>query len=378
MSGLTPLGLEIAGIIRQEGPISLERYMALCLGHPIHGYYVSRDPLGRAGDFTTAPEISQMFGELIGLWVAEVWNAMGRPGRIVLAELGPGRGTLVADALRAMRILPECLAALDVNLVETSPVLERRQREMLAASGVASAWHRGIDTLPPGPVLVVANEFLDALPVRQFERMPTGWHERLVGLDGAGGFSLGAKGVPEPSLAKRDAPVGSVLEIAPAAAMLVGQLARRLVGEGGAALFIDYGHLAPGFGDTLQAISRHAVADPLRHQGEVDLTSHVDFSAMAQAASAAGTRVHGPVTQGDFLTALGINARAVRLGRDASPADRNEIEAARHRLTSAGPIGMGALFKVLGLSHPALVALPGFPSISPLRPPSLIDEPSSC
>jgi SAM-dependent MidA family methyltransferase len=356
---VTPLGRELAMLIASEGPISVERYMALCLGHPRHGYYMTRDPFGRGGDFTTAPEISQMFGELLGLWVAEVWNAMGRPPRLALVELGPGRGTLMADALRALRIVPGCRAALSVHLIEMSPVLREIQRAALAAAGTRLAWHDQIEDVPPGPVIVLANEFLDALPVRQFVRTETGWHERMVGLsDDRLAFGLFAE--PERSLTLPGRP-GDLVEIGEAALAITRPIAGRLIAEGGAALFIDYGHTRSGFGETLQAVQRHAFTDPLAEPGEADLTVHVDFAAIAQAAAAAGARVHGPMTQGAFLDALGIGARAAALARSA-PDVKATIEAALARLTGTGEGQMGGLFKVIGLSHPALAALPALSS----------------
>ncbi|HEY0571129.1 MAG TPA: SAM-dependent methyltransferase [Enterovirga sp.] len=369
---MTPLGRELATLIATEGPISVERYMALCLGHPRYGYYMTRDPFGREGDFTTAPEISQMFGELLGLWTAEVWTSMGRPPQFALVELGPGRGTLMGDALRALRIVPECRAALSVHLVETSPVLRDVQQNKLAASGVRVTWHDTFAHVPRGPAIVLANEFLDALPVRQFVRTEGGWHERMVGLD-EDRIVFGLFAQPEPKLGRQGRP-GDVVEVGEAALAVAREIAARLVTEGGAALCLDYGHARSGLGETLQAVRRHAFVDPLAEPGEADLTVHVDFAAIAQSARAAGARAHGPMTQGAFLDALGIGARAAALARKASADARIGIEAALNRLTGTGDGQMGDLFKVVGLSHPALTTLPALPAI----PPEPVEDSARC
>jgi len=356
---VTPLGAEIAALIRQNGPIGVDRYMALCLGHPVHGYYRTRDPLGAKGDFTTAPEISQMFGELIGAWTAYIHGLMGQPDPLVLVELGPGRGTLMADALRALRaaapgvrVTPHC--------VETSPVLRAAQERALAGTG--AVWHEAIETLPPGPAIVLANEFFDCLPVRQFERRPTGWHARQVGLGPEGGFVFGLAPEPTPGL-DADGPEGALMSVPAAGLAVMRTLAQRLCAEGGALLAIDYGHTRPGFGDTLQALSGHSYADPLAAPGEADLTHHVDFAALARAATGVGAQVHGPVDQGDFLFALGLSPRAERLKARATETQSAEIEGAVARLTDRGRGGMGSLFKVLAVSGPSFGPLPGFPEV---------------
>ena len=343
---------ELRETIAQEGPIPVERYMALCLGHPVHGYYRRKDPFGAAGDFTTAPEISQIFGELVGLWAVTVWEAMGAPP-FRLVELGPGRGTLMQDLLRAARVRPAFLEAAAIDLVETSPVLRDIQRERLGGAPVA--WRERIEEVPDGPAIVVANEFFDALPVRQYVRTGRGWCERLVGLEGERlAFGL----APEPAPIAAQAPLGAVLEVPEASLAIVRGLARRLVAQGGAALVIDYGFEGPAFGETLQAVRRHSYADPLAEPGEADLTAHVDFSALARAG--AGAAVHGPAPQGDFLRALGIEARAGALKARASPRQAADIDAALARLTGSGPEAMGSLFKALALADPRLPPLPGF------------------
>jgi SAM-dependent MidA family methyltransferase len=354
---VTALLGELHRMIALEGPISVERYMALCLGHPLHGYYATRDPFGADGDFTTAPEISQMFGELIGLWAAEAWRLMGAPKPLRLVELGPGRGTLMCDLLRAARVVPGFSDAAEVHLVETSPVLRERQREKLSAVGPI-AWHGGFAAIPSGPAIVIANEFLDALPARQFVKTERGWCERLIGFaDGKLVFGL----APEPAARlPAGGRVGDVLELPGAALDVTREIARRVAVQGGAALVIDYGYCGPAFGDTLQAVKRHAFADPLAEPGEADLTIHVDFAAVAAAARASGAAVHGPVAQADFLRALGIKTRAKALAR-ASTAQAADIDGALRRLTDEAPGGMGG-FKALAIAHADLGALPGFPT----------------
>ncbi|MGF3024864.1 class I SAM-dependent methyltransferase [Methylobacterium aquaticum] len=355
MSG-TPLLGELRRLIAGEGPITIERYMALCLGHPVHGYYRTRDPLGAAGDFTTAPEISQIFGELLGLWTAEVWHGLGRPAPFRLIELGPGRGTLMADAVRALKAAaPDCLAAADLHLVETSPTLRAAQGRALAA--VAPHWHEAIDTLPDGPAILLANEFFDALPVRQYQRTARGWCERRIGLDGDT-LAFGLSPDPTPAIAADGTP-GAILTLPAVSLDLTRRIAGRLARAGGALLAIDYGDLYGGTADTLQAVARHRFADPLEAPGETDLTTQVDFAALARAAAGAGAVVHGPVTQADFLLALGLAQRAERLAARASPGRAEAVKAGADRLIDRSPRGMGHLFKVIGIAGPNQPALPG-------------------
>jgi SAM-dependent MidA family methyltransferase len=357
---VTPLAQELARLIRDEGPLSVSRYMALCLGHPSHGYYMKQDPFGAAGDFTTAPEISQVFGELIGLWAATVWRMMGEPGAFRLVEFGPGRGTLMQDMLRAGRVLPGFREALSVHMVETSPVLRERQKETLAASGMAPVWHERIGDALDGPAIIVANELLDALPLDQFVLTPGGWRERLVGLDGEDRLVFGLSAEPETEIA-RAAPQGSVLEQPLAALDMVATVARHVAADGGAGLFIDYGTAQTGFGDSLQAMRRHGFVDPLADPGDADLTVHVDFARMAQAGLSAGAAVHGPVTQRDFLLALGHEQRVAALSRRATPEQARTLATGASRLVEAGnATDMGQLFKALALADPRLPLLPGF------------------
>ena len=359
---MTPLGARIAALIAEAGPITVADYMAMCLGDPEHGYYMAREPFGRGGDFVTAPEISQVFGELIGLWAVAAWMAMGAPPSVALVELGPGRGTLMADLLRAARVRPAFREAAAVHLVESSPRLRAVQEATLA--GQAVTWHAAIDTLPPGPSIVVANEFFDALPIRQYARTGGGWAERMVGLDGEGRLAFGLRPAggasPSPALALPEAGREGepILEVSPAATAIMAALAARIARDGGALLAIDYGYEGPAFGDTLQAMRRHAFVDPLADPGEADLTAHVDFAALARAASEGGARPRPLLTQGAFLTRLGIGTRAARLaaGKDAGAAAA--IAAAVRRLTA--PEAMGTLFKVLAVAHSGLAALPAF------------------
>ncbi len=344
-------------LIALEGPITVERYMSLCLRH----YYATRDPLGAAGDFTTAPEISQMFGELIGLWMLEIWNGMGRPAPCRLVELGPGRGTLMADLLRATKLLPDFKETATVHLVETSPSLRQRQQAALASSGFKMEWHDRLEDVPAGPMLLVANEFFDALPVRQFLATERGWCERLVGLDEEQ-LAFGLRPEPEPALGK-PLRLTDVLEWPSASVDVVSPLAGRLARDGGAALILDYGYWGPAFGDTLQALKNHRPVDPLEEPGEADLTTHVDFHRLAQAAATQGARVHGIAAQGDFLQALGIEARANALKARATPAQATDVDQALARLTERGATGMGELFKVLAVTHEAIQTVPGLPAL---------------
>jgi SAM-dependent MidA family methyltransferase len=356
---MNALGREIVQMIAEDGPISLERFMALALTHPRHGYYTTRMPIGAAGDFTTAPEIHQMFGELVGLWAAATWQALGAPQPIRLVELGPGRGTLMADILRASRVVPAFHAALDIHLVETSAPLAATQKEVLVPFHLPITWHAHVETMPRGPAIIIANEFFDALPVRHYVYAQDGWHERLVGLDAEGRLAFGLAPEPEPRIEKRGAP-GDLLELGLAAQSLVADLARRICADDGALLVIDYGYATPGRGETLQAVKSHHFADPLSRPGETDLTAHVDFAALARAAEAQGAAVHGPVAQGTWLSRLGIFERAAALKQDASPAETASIEAALTRLVDEEAQNMGALFKVLAVTRAGATIPAGF------------------
>ncbi len=349
--------------IEAFGPIPVDEWMASCLADPEHGYYMTRDPLGRGGDFTTAPEISQMFGELIGLWCAVVWQQMGAPGAFNLVEMGPGRGTLMSDLLRAASGVPGFLKAANVHMIETSPILAGRQRKTLAGAAPPVTWHAEFGDVPSGPVIAVANEFLDALPIRQFELFENGWYERAVGhTDGnfvfVPGAPVDAGALPAHA---RHAVVGAIVEMSPAAASVVTGVAKRIAEQGGAVLFADYGHARPGVGDTLQAVQGHGYADPLAEPGEADLTAHVDFTAVAEVAEAAGARAWNVLPQGIFLEHLGIGARATALLANAEERQALEIATARRRLVDGD--AMGRLFKVLALTGKDAPAPPGFEEV---------------
>lgn len=334
-----PLRRVFERLIVNTGPISVAHYMAESNAR----YYDSRDPLGSGGDFVTAPEISQMFGELLGLWLADIWIRAGRPAPAHYIELGPGRGTLARDALQAARRF-----GLETrpHFVEGSTALKAAQLDLHPDA----VWHADLSTLPTdGPLLIVANEFLDALPVRQLVKAASGWRERMVGLvDGRLAPIVGDRPMDAAIPAdRRDAPEGAILETCPAAAAVLYEVAGRLASQGGAALFIDYGHAEPRLGSSLQAVRAHRMVDPFAAPGEADLTAHVDFSALAPIAQSRGVRWLGTVEQGRFLRLLGIDARADALAR-ARPDEAAAIATARDRLIGEGQ--MGALFKVMGLA----------------------------
>ena len=356
---MTKLLDEIRAMISQRGSITVEQYMQLALTHPDLGYYMNRDPFGATGDFTTAPEVSQMFGELIGLWTAEVWSSMGSPDPVRLVELGPGRGTLMSDALRAARIVPAFRNALDVRLIETSPTLASMQHELLIDCGVAVSWAQSLKDIPDGPAIVIGNEFLDALPVRQFVRVSGQWRERTVRLNGDGKLVFDVADKPEPYI-RANAANGEVLEVNPSGHRLMFELGARLVKQGGAALMIDYGHAITAYGDTLQALRAHRYVDPLAAPGDCDLTAHVDFAAMARSASATGAAVYGPIDQGDFLRAIGIDLRTKALAERASADRAEEFQRARARLVGKNQGEMGALFKAMAIADRKLRPPPGF------------------
>jgi NADH dehydrogenase [ubiquinone] 1 alpha subcomplex assembly factor 7 len=363
-SDTTPLESKIHRLIALAGPMPVADYMAHCLGDPDHGYYMTQEPFGSAGDFITAPEISQMFGELIGLWAAAVWDQMGSRADLRLIELGPGRGTMMQDMLRAARIVPAFRQALSVHLVETSPQLRRLQKQTLADQGVSIVWHDTLADVPEGPAIVVANEFFDALPVHQAVKRENGWHERVVDICGSGKLKFAI--APEPlngfdqmvPARVRAAEIGAIYEWrADTDARNIGQ---RVVQDGGAALIVDYGHAASDVGDTLQAMRSHCKSDPLAAPGRADITAHVDFQALARAAASVGAHIHGPIEQAVLLRRLGIAQRAANLKKAAAPAKASAIDLELARLLAGGPTGMGTMFKAIGLSAPRLATLPGF------------------
>jgi NADH dehydrogenase [ubiquinone] 1 alpha subcomplex assembly factor 7 len=356
---------EIRRLIAAAGPMPIAEYMRLCLTHPEHGYYLNRDPLGATGDFITAPEISQMFGELIGLWMATVWQRMGAPENVRVIELGPGRGTLMRDALRAAKVVKGFRAAIVLHLVEISPALRQLQERQLQGLEVPTLWHDTFEEVPGGPGIIIANEFIDALPVHQGIKQADGWHERVIDIaaDGTFCFGLARDTLPhfETALPRglRQSPEGSIFEWR--SDRLALEIGRR-VRTDGAALILDYGHTRFGMGDTLQAVAGHAYTDPLRAPGEADLTAHVDFEALAQSAESIGGRIHGPILQRELLLRLGIEQRAAAL-KAGAPRDRAlEIDLALSRLTATGALGMGELFKAIAIADPKLGSLPGFES----------------
>jgi NADH dehydrogenase [ubiquinone] 1 alpha subcomplex assembly factor 7 len=360
----TPLEAELRRRIALAGPMPVRQFMTLCLTHPQHGYYMARDPLGRGGDFITSPEVSQVFGELIGLWAASVWHLMGEPENMRLVELGPGRGTMMLDALRAIQVVPAFRKAIVLHLVEISPVLQERQQLALSGVDVPVMWHQSFDEVPDGPIIILANEYFDALPINQAIKQINGWYERVVEIDNSDNLSFGIGNEPIPLFEQmlppnvRDAPLGSIFEWRSDHLPLA--LAQRVVHQGGAALVIDYGHVQSGVGDTLQAVGGHAFASPLATPGEVDLTAHVDFQAMARAVERMDARVHGPVEQARFLRNLGIEKRAAALKAYASRDKAEEIDTAVNRLLGEGRTGMGKLFKAMAFADPKLGVLPGF------------------
>jgi NADH dehydrogenase [ubiquinone] 1 alpha subcomplex assembly factor 7 len=358
-----PLQDEIRRLIAAAGPMPVAEYMRLCLTHPRYGYYMNRDPLGAGGDFVTSPEISQMFGELIGLWMAAVWQQMGAPSDIRIVELGPGRGTLLLDAMRAAQVVEGFGEAIVLHLVEISPALQQVQQRRLAELDAATYWHESLADVPGGPAIVIANEFIDALPVHQAVKQADGWHERVVEVSADGSLCFGLSREPlhlfETALPRelRRAPDEAIYEWRSDTIAL--ELGRRMR-DRGAALIIDYGHARAGLGDTLQAVAEHNFTDPLRSPGSADLTAHVDFEALAQCAESIGARIHGPIRQRDLFLRLGIEQRAEALKANASQEAATEIEIALSRLIAEGARGMGDLFKAIAVADPKLGPLPGF------------------
>lgn len=352
---MTPLANKIARLIEQAGPLTISDYFALCLADPEHGYYQSREPFGRSGDFITAPEISQLFGEMIGIFLIQAWQAQGAPSTVRIVEIGPGRGTLMADALRVIeRLAPELYTGASIHMVETSERLRNVQRQTLVRVKERISWHKSFEEIPQGYTLMVANELFDAIPIRQFVNTQQGFRERVVTLDesGALAFGLGPAGFDASLLPATEAPIpeGEIFELSPARSAVMQTVASKIVRDGGTALAIDYGHFITGFGDTLQAVYKHEYDLPLARPGQADLTSHVDFQALAEAALAAGAHVHPPMTQGEFLVGLGLVERAGALGSGRDELTQAAIRDAVNRLAGEGEGRMGALFKVLSIS----------------------------
>lgn len=358
---MTSLKERLKAEIAASGPIGIAHFMATCLFDPQHGYYTTREPFGRGGDFVTAPEVSQMFGELLAAWLYSAWHDRGRPEAAIFAEIGPGNGTLMADMLRSWRAMDrDFLSSGRVVMIETSDRLADKQRRTLEPLGTPIEWHRSLDELPPGPLFIVGNELFDAVPVRQYVKTDSGWRERMVGLDEEGQLAfMAGYGTIEPGLLPQDAaaqPDGAIFEVSPARTAIMQAMAERVRTHGGAGLLIDYGHLEPGFADTLQAVRAHAYADILAEPGKADLTAHVDFAALAAIARQYGLAVE-MTTQGGFLLSMGLLERAGALGARLDEAGRERLRDEVERL--AGPEKMGTLFKVLAFGPAGLPLLPG-------------------
>ncbi len=350
----------IESLIQKRGSISVADYMELALQHPEFGYYRKGDPLGHSGDFVTAPEISQMFGEMIGLWCADVWRQMGKPEKFALLELGPGRGTLMQDAMRATEKIGGFHQAMNLCLIESNTTLREMQKKKLWAS--SPQYIEDVAALSKMPAIIIANEFFDALPIRQFEKTFQGWSEKVVTIDNN---RLGFTHLPlDPSLAffipddMKDANPGTVHEVSLPALAITRDITKHITQHGGAALIVDYGYVENSGKPSLQAVSDHAYADIFEHPGENDLTAHVDFAALKYTVTANGGVVQGPLGQGDFLQNLGITLRADQLKNHATPEQAKEIITALQRLID--PSEMGTLFKAMAIAMPSLSDLPGF------------------
>ncbi|MCF6198201.1 MAG: SAM-dependent methyltransferase [Hyphomicrobiaceae bacterium] len=372
------LAMKLRAQIRADGPLSLHDYMQACLADPEYGYYLVREPFGVGGDFITAPDICQVFGELLGLWCVHVWAELGQPKNCKLIELGPGRGALMSDALRAVSLVPECVRSIDVHFVETSTALRTAQKEHIEGQAKdqereipALFWHDDLSSVPDGPTFLIANEFMDALPIRQFQMQGGQWFERQVGLDGEGGFAFGLAEQPLentnilPPIHEQGVE-GDFIEFCPAMSAVIGQMAARAKTHPFAGGLIDYGYGQPALGDTFQAISDHKFTDPLKDPGLADVTAHVDFSQLLRTAEKQGLTVFGAATQRDFLIALGVRERAAQLMQ----AQENMISAQQflsgfQRLVDRDK--MGELFKVAGLAGADQPALPGFEKVEPTK-----------
>ena len=352
----------IAALIRTGGPLTVARYMSESLNHPKWGYYARRNPLGSSGDFITAPEISQMFGELIAAWLIDCWDKMGQPNPVTVAELGPGRGTFISDLWRVAQMVPSFSRAINFCLVETSPMLRDQQRkklELLGCSGEVR-WVESFEEVPEIPLLIIANEFFDALPVHQYIRLRGSWRERLVDIDPKTdhGFCYVAnsKVTSTPWMEADEFGLPDALEVCPMGLLLARAIGERLGQLPGAALIIDYKSSHPGF--SLQAVRAHSSANPLINPGESDLSCAVDFRALIRAASGAGARVHGPVPQGRFLDSLGIEQRAAALVKEASQEVGRAVLASKNRLVE--PAFMGELFNVIAITSQDIPLVEGF------------------
>ena len=369
---INPLKERLIAKIKAEGPLSIAEYMTTCLLDPIHGYYPTRDPLGSDGDFITAPEISQMFGEVLGLWCIQSWQDMGRPEMVQLIELGPGRGIMMSDILRAAQLDKDFLEAVQVTLIEASPALEAVQGKTLASAPCPISWAPSLEKAPNGPSIIIGNEFLDCLPIRQFIQKDRfagrkGWRERMVALDdGMLLFGISPAAISESvqttlPQAQQDAKNDELLEVCPASAQIIDQLKQRFETDTGCTLFIDYGPETTEFGDTLQALKRHEKVGVFSDPGNTDLTARVDFGALVELAKAIDLQVTTPVAQREFLSKLGLEMRAVALSR-AKPESKETIARQLHRLTATDE--MGELFKVICFQSDGLELPLGFRTLA--------------
>ncbi|MCK5423873.1 MAG: SAM-dependent methyltransferase [Emcibacter sp.] len=362
---MNALNTYLVKLIKAQGPITVASFMAEALGNAKHGYYMKKDPFGKQGDFTTAPEVSQMFGEMVGLWHGVNWLNMGSPAKIHLIEVGPGRGTLMQDTLRAMKVIPGLLNAIELHLVEMSPALRDIQADKLKAYKTPT-WHNRVGDvlkLAKGePILLIANEFFDALPVHQYQKTETGWHERLICLDSQDKLTLQLAPVPSPEqiipAALHRADAGSIAEVNTVGENILAEIAEHIQQYCGAALIIDYGHDVHGTGDTLQAVKNHKYMDILCDPGDIDLTTHVNFQKLKEIAIDCETHIYGPSGQGKFLKSLGIEARSQVLLANASDQQKKDILSALHRLTDDSE--MGTLFKVMAVTDRELTGVIGF------------------
>lgn len=347
----TLLNDHIKILIQNEGPMDVATYMQICLTDPQYGYYTTGKPIGRKGDFITAPEISQLFGELIGIWIIDTWQKLGAPSPFSLIEAGPGRGTLMADILRTItKLSAPCAASAQICLIEISPTLKTMQKDKLSTYAMPLSWHESIDDIVDSPFILIANEFLDALPINQYQFSEGQWGERAIGLSPENRLTWGLK--PTQFKTRLTPKSGDIFETCPAAQTLITHLSKRIAKQNGAALLVDYGHLASGFGDTFQAVKDHVHTNPLDMPGHADLTAHVDFEPLQAIAKTAGLNVH-TTTQGAFLLAMGLLERAGTLGASLSIKQQEKIRIDVERL--AAPEKMGNLFKVMALSKNGII-----------------------
>jgi NADH dehydrogenase [ubiquinone] 1 alpha subcomplex assembly factor 7 len=361
---MTALKDHLVKIIKLNGPISISDYMMESMTNPQHGYYVNQDPLGERGDFITSPEISQMFGEMIGLWFADMWVKMNCPHKVNLVEFGPGRGTLMMDALRALRVIPDFLKAIDIHLVEASPELQKIQQKKIIHPNIN--WHASVQKAiedNDAPIFIIANEFFDALPIKQYQKSGSGWHERMVSLNEAGNelitmlspFPVQNLILPKELNLVED---HSIVEVSPMSDYIMSEISIQIKEKSGAALIIDYGYTRHQTGETLQAVKSHQYSNIYDNPGDTDLSAHVNFNRLQNIAKQVGTSTYGPIDQGDFLTALGIKQRALQLSTSTYAEQSSDITTSLNRLIS--PNEMGSLFKVFGISSQKNIVPAGF------------------